>query len=928
MTYVPLHLHSIYSPFEGMITLSELVSRISFLRIPAVAITDHWTTYGHYEFHQIAREAGVKPIFGSEIRHRSVLGGDEFYHLTILAENDKGYRNLCRIVSAHYEKGREQYISPEELAEHSDGLIVLTGCIHGEAAQSILHGNLGRERDVLRKLIEVFGENNLFVELQNHMLEEERLVQDHLTIQANRLGLPLVVTNNDRYIQQDESRFHELLLMMRDKGEEEKQPPLPPEYYLKKEKEIEPLFYSSAEAVHQSGLIAERCEVDIFDTRKMVFSHVLEPDETLREMCERRFLLKFHSKPRDENASLKRTMGKELECASREGLSGFILFLRELFLSALHRGIWLEVMGGNLLESLIAYLLGIVPLNPADYGLTLETFSSSMKGVPSSLELVTSEESKETFFGIVKQHLSNCSSLFHVQQEEMSFQTIAKELLELRGAPEHIREELARLLTFDRKQKNLVNILENSEPLMHLYNSDPGVREALHAAQALHGRICHFHLNASRLVVFPAGTEEVVSFVTSSDTGRFALCSSSAIESLGGWLLGIQHSHFLSAIDETVKQMKIEANGGMAPENDQVIGRWLPETMNDPQTFNLITSGETTGIYLLESRGIRDVIEKIKPSDFNELINVISLYRPAPLEGKLWEGYIENAEKKGKVYLPHPILAASLESTRGLLLYEEQVREILAYTAGLECDRTVAIENALKRKDTGELFNARLEFIRGAMDSEVDEEDAQRIFDFLLHHVAFTHSKALSSSQAYLTYRTAFLKAHRFEQYFTALLNSNMGVKDRQKRYMEYLNGIGFEILPAEINASDLVFKLEEAGIRAPLRTGKYANQDELLAIMEERDANGEFQGLRDFIERMYERVSLKAVLELVEDGAFHPFGSSSEELEKLCKDFYEDGGKVEFFKQAPVRPVQAKKKKQPETQLSFFDDEQSEERA
>jgi DNA polymerase-3 subunit alpha len=621
-------------------------------------------------------------------------------------------------------------------------------------------------------------------------------------------------------------------------------------------------------------------------------------------------------------------MEKELECASKEGLGDFLLFLRELFQSALHKGIWLEVMGGNLLESIVAYMLGIVPLNPAEYGLALETFSSSQQGVPSSLELVTSKESKETFFGLVKHHLSGYIPSFQVQQEEMSFHTIAKEILELRGAPENIREELVRLLIFDRKQKTLVNILEHSEPLMHLYNSDSDVREALHAAQALHGRICHFHLNASRLVVFPACTEEIVSFVTSSDNGRFALCSNAAIESLGGWLLGIQHSHFLSAIDETVKQMKIEANGGMATENDQGIGRWLPETMNDPQTFSLITSGETTGIYLLESRGIRDLIEKIKPTDFSELINVISLYRPAPLEGKLWERYIDNAEKKGKVFLPHHFLAASLESTRGLLLYEEQVREILAYTAGLECDRTVVIENALKSKDTGKLFNARLEFIRGAMDSGVDEEDAQKIFDYLLHHVAYTHSKALSCSQAYLTYRTAFLKAHRFEQYFTALLNSNMDVKDRQKRYMKYLADVGIEILPADINASDFVFKLEETGIRAPLRAGKSVDQNELQAILEERDAKGEFQGLRDFIERMFERVSLRAVLELVEEGAFHPFGSSKEELEKLCKDFYEDGGKVEFFTQTPVRPAPVKKKKQPDTQLSFFDDDQSEDRA
>jgi len=365
----------------------------------------------------------------------------------------------------------------------------------------------------------------------------------------------------------------------------------------------------------------------------------------------------------------------------------------------------------------------------------------------------------------------------------------------------------------------------------------------------------------------------------------------------------------------------MEGAGAALGGGEGFMERWMPEALDDPQTFALISSGDTTGVYLLESRGIRDLLVKIEPRDFDELINVISLYRPAPLEGRLWERYVENAEKKGKVFLPHPLLAASLESTRGLLLYEEQVREILAYTAGLECDRALVVERALKNRDAGELLSARLEYIRGAMDRRVDEEDAQKIFDFLLHNISYTHSKALSCSQAYMGYRTAFLKAHYFERYFAALLNSNMGVRDRLKRYMDYLEDKGMEILPAEINTSGVLYGLEGEAIRAPLLMSGSPDASELREIVSEREREGLFENLEDFLRRTYERVSMKTALELAEEGAFDAFSMSRKDLAARCREYYEGGGRSGLFSRASYRVAgTGKKKQQPESQLSLFD--------
>ena len=906
-----------------MITPSELVSRASFLNLPAVALTDHWTTYGHFEFFQLARDAGIKPLLGAELNHSSLVGARGHYHLTAIAENDEGYRNLVRLVNAHHAKGKEQYVTPEELSEFGGGLIILTGCLKGEASQAILHGNLGRERETVERLIGMFGADNIFVEIMNHNLPEERLVFDHLTMLAKRLGVPIVATNNDRYLKKEESEYFELLVEMRKRGLEGERESPPAEFYLKREKEIEPFFYAASGSIHRSGEIAERCDVDPFKQGRIVFSGAPVPEETLKEMCKRRFLLKFHNRTRGETLRLRETMEKELLCVRREELGGFLLFLHELFQHAVDRGIWLEIMGGDLLESIIAYILGIVPLNPVEYDLVLETFATSNRGAPSSLELITSEPKKEVFVALVGELMPGYRPYHMVLQEEMSFQTIAKELVEILEAPEHIREELARILGSDRKQRSLAKMLEGSEALTHLYNSDEIVRKALHAAQALRGKIYHFIQNASRLAVLPSGTEQAVSFIMGAEGERYILCSSHAVDSLGGWLLGIQHSHFLAALDMSVREMQSEAAGGMIVSGDEnLIDRWMPEVLDDPQTYALISSGDTAGVYLLESRGIRDLLVKIQPHDFGELINVISLYRPAPLEGRLWERYVENAEKKGKVFLPHHLLAASLESTRGLLLYEEQVREVMAYIAGLECDRALEVERALKSRDSGDLLSTRLEFIRGAMDNRVDEEDAQKIFDFLLHNVSYTHSKALSCSQAYLSYRTAFLKAHYFEYYFVALLNSNMDVRDRRRRYIEFLEGREVEILFPDINVSDALYRVEGDAVRTPLLPGKSSEPRELQEIISERKRGGLFHTFDDFLGRMYERVSMKTVLELIEEGAFDIFAAGRKDLTARCRDYYEAGGASGLFKPAAYRAPGSKKKKKHDSQLSFFDED------
>ncbi|HEY5132688.1 MAG TPA: DNA polymerase III subunit alpha, partial [Candidatus Krumholzibacteriaceae bacterium] len=930
MPYVPLHVHSTASGPEGIMGVRELVSRASFLGFDALALTDHRTTYGHFEFFEAARGAGIKPVLGAEIQHASLVSAGGVFHLTVLAENEEGYRNLCAVISRHSSREKEPHVSVEDLERHRAGLIVLTGCLRGEASQAILHGNLGRSRDVLARLAAIFGASNVFIEIMNHGKPEESLIADQLRELSTRVGIPSVITNNDRYMQREDAEYFRIARRIgRKKSEGEAEEPVQ-EYYLKRERELIPFFSDERDALDRSGEIAERCAVDLSRAGRISFSSAPNPHDALIDMCRRRFLLAFHAKRADERSHLKRALDRELALARDEELSGFLLFLRELFASAGERGIWLELMGRDLLESLIAYLLEISPLNPVEHDLVFQSFSPSGRGTIPAMELIISEQQKEQLAAVIAGLIPGYEPRFQIAQEEMSVVTIAKEAAEVFGAPPELRDEISRILTFERRHGGLSALVESSEAARRLYNAEPAAKSILHAAYALQGKLRHFTLDTSKLVILPRELDGLYSVVENAAGERFVQLSGAAIERLGGWLVGVQHSHFLSALEKTIESLEREDRSLAAPRlfKGSERKRWAPESLDDPRTFALISSGETIGVYLLESQGIRDHLVEIKPATFDELVNVISLYRPGPLEGRLWEKYIGNAEKKGKVLLPHPSLASILAGTRGVLLYREQVREVLEETAGLRGKDAIAVEGALWSRDSGELVSARLAFVRGAMDAGLNEEDGQRIFDFLLHNIAFTHSKSLSCAQASLSYRTAYLKTHCFEKYFTALLNSNLGVRERLGRYLEYLKEKGVPVLPFGINADGIAFSYEDGVIRGPLFAVISLEKGGWDTIVEERIYRGDFASFEEFLERMRDRISKEAAMELIERGVFDGSGLSRDRLGGMCESFYRGEGAAPPAASHPRHRAGAAKGRRSTNQTSLFGPERDDDPA
>ncbi|MBN2185226.1 MAG: PHP domain-containing protein [Candidatus Krumholzibacteriota bacterium] len=922
MVYVPLHLHSINTPYSGMLRCEEIVSRAAFFKMRSIALTDRWTTYGHHEFYHLARKSDVKPVLGAEIQHPSLTGSDGLYHLTILAENNRGYANLTSLVSKHHEKNDGKYITEEEMVLHREGLIVLTGCIRGEANQAVLHGNLGREKAVVEKLVRIYGRNNLYLEIMNHNREKELFVLDKMILLSKRMNIPMVVTNNDRFLEKEQKKYYSYLRKLDGESDPDETDEHRAEYYLKKKSDLEPYFYVVESALDESGRIAERCSVELDSSSRIEFFGSADANQVLEEKCDTRFDLKFHDVDEGERGRRRKAIQQELMSAANEGMSGFLLFLDSLIDRCEKNGIRLEMIGSEILESSVANILGIVPLDPLDHGLVFESFNTARRGIPPQIELYKPFGTREKLFLILKSLLPGQEIACQVVREETSLTTIVGKLSDLFELGQELKDEIASLVSYERTNNSLHWLLDSSERIKYLYNENSSVRELLHSSFALHGRIHNFNHNSSRIVILPCDTSMCVSYMKMSDGEKYVLLDSREIEQVGGWILIVQKLHFLTAIEKCIQEVRrkplFEKSGDHGSAESQEL--WDSDLLDDEATFELISSGDTAGVYLLESSGIRDLLKKIPTADFNQLVNVISLYRPGPLEGKLWRKYIENSAIEGEIPLPQRSLAPILSDTKGVLLYREQVREIMKRTSGLEGEDALFVEHALRKQEAGALLSARLMFIRGAIANEIEEQSAQGIFDFLLHNIRYTYNRAFSCSQAYITYRTAFLKAHHFDEYFTSLLNSTSDIHEKQKRYFDYLEGIQKVVFSPDINSSSLEFSSSESGIRAPLNFANTLEQSELDAILADRRENGEYRSLEEFLVRMSPQLPMSSVHGLIDSGLFDFLMINHSVMKDESLEYYEKYARAgDFFRHKHTQNRGKKGKK--EGQLSFFDE-------
>lgn len=875
--FVHLHVHSEYSLLDGAARLKDLVKAAAEMGMPALALTDHGVMYGVIDFYKLAKEYGIHPILGCEVYvatrtrfDRAPHVDDSQYHLTLLAENETGYKNLLALVSAAYLEGfyYKPRVDRELLARHSKGLIALSACLAGEVPAAILSGEEEKAREAAEAYREIFGPDNFFLELMDHQMPEQQRVNAGLREIARATGIPLVVTNDAHYIRKEDAKVHDILLCIQTGKtvQDENRLRFPTqEFYLKSAAEIAALFPGDPEAVRRTREIAERCRVEL-DFNQMHLPEYRVPDEYdldsyLKKLCweglEQRYCGEIPPGARER-------LEYELEVLCKMGFAGYFLIVQDFVNWARRKGIIVGPGRGSAAGSLVAYALGITSIDPLKYGLLFERFLNPERITMPDIDIDFCFERREEVIDYVVEKYGSDHVAQIITFGTMMARGAIRDVGRVLNLPLAEVDRIAKLVP-EELGVTLERALQTSPELRQLYDEDPEVRNLVELARAIEGMPRHASTHAAGIVI---SREPLINYVPLQRTGDTVTTQfpKEIVEEIGLLKMDLLGLRTLTVIDNTleiVSEMnKIRLNPDQFPLDDRL-------------TYELLASGETVGVFQLESTGMRHLLKNMKPERFEDLIALVALYRPGPLGSGMVEDFINRKNGQTPVQYLHPALEPILSETYGVILYQEQVMQIACELAGFTMAQADSLRRAMGKKKPEVIAGLRETFVSGAAARQVDPGLAGQIFDLMEHFAGYGFNKSHSAAYALIAYQTAYLKAHYPVALMAALLTSVRSNSDKVSYYIQECRRLGIEILPPDVNESLVNFTVVgENRIRFGLAAVKNVGEGAVEVIIKARQLGGPFQSLDDFCQRVDLRQVNKRVIEsLILCGAFDSLG-------------------------------------------------------
>jgi len=878
--FVHLHVHSEYSLLDGAARLEELVEAAASLGMPALALTDHGVMYGVVDFYKAAKARGIKPILGCEVyvaprsRFDKEPHRDNFqYHLVLLAENEIGYRNLMALVSAAYLEGfyYKPRVDKELLARHREGLIALSSCLAGEIPTLLLNGQEEKAFEVAGWYREVFAPSGFFLELQDQGLPGQSKVNAGLINLARKLGIALVATNDVHYVRREQARLQDVLLCIqtgKTLQEEQRLRFITPEFYLKSRAEMEELFGEVPEALDNTLEIAERCSFDFEFGRLHLPEYRVPPGETpssyLRQLCYEGLKRRYLPPTREAQERLEH----ELNIIERMGYQGYFLIVWDLVNFAKKRGIPVGPGRGSAAGSLVAYCLGITNIDPLRYNLLFERFLNPERVSMPDIDIDFCFERRDEVIEYVRQKYGEDHVAQIITFGTMAARAAVRDVGRVLGWPVAEVDRIAKLvpaelgITLDRA-------LEVSPELRGLYQNSNRVRELLDTARAVEGLPRHASIHAAGLVITP---EPLVRYIPLQKTGdaittQFPM---QTVEELGLLKMDLLGLRTLTVIGHTVEMVR--------KQGKEIDIENLP--LDDRKTYELLSTGESTGIFQLESSGMRSLLRSLKPERMEDIIALVALYRPGPLGSGMVEDFIQRKHGLVPVTYPHPDLEPVLKETYGVILYQEQVMQIAHLMAGYTLGQADELRRAMGKKKPEEMARHRNQFIEGAAKKGYDPGLAAHIFDLMEYFAGYGFNKSHSAAYALVAYQTAYLKAHHPAEFMAALLSSVSQHLEKVAPYLEECRRLGIKVLPPDINESGVDFSVGDGHIRFGLAAIKNVGRAAVEAILAAREAGGPFTSLADFCRRVDLQVVNRRVLEsLIRCGAFDSLGKGRKPL-------------------------------------------------
>ncbi len=872
--FAHLHVHTQYSILDGACRIDAALELAKQLGMKSMAITDHGAMYGVVAFYKKALEAGVHPVIGAEIHiapkgRFSKQGGadDQLKHLVLLAKNNTGYKNLIKIVTRGFTEGfyYKPRVDEEVLREHSEGLIALSACLKGEVPSAYLEKGGKEAFAAIDKYLEIFGDENFFLELMDHGIEEQKEVNKFLIDAGKRKGVPLVVTNDVHYLRREDAKAHDYLLCIQTGAfarEEKRMRFSSEEFYMKTPEEILKLFPDFPEALAKTEEIAQNCDVEI--ELGNIYLPRYEPpegfdtDSYLNQLARKGIKEKYGEVPPDVEERLER----ELDVIKKLGFSGYFLIVWDFVTFAKRKGIRVGPGRGSAAGSLVAYALGITTIDPMRFGLLFERFLNPERIALPDIDIDFSHTRRQEVIDYVVQKYGREKVAQIVSFSTLNARAAVKDVGRVLEVPFKRMDAITKVIP-DDPSITIDVALEMSPELREAYNDDPSIREVIDTARSLEGLIRHDTVHAAGVVI---ADDELTEYMPLQRKGGNQDEIISQFDMYDIESLGLLKVDFLGLRNQTLLELAvklIEERHGIHLDIDNI-------PMDDPDTFRLIQSGQTIGTFQLASPGMRALMKEMVPSKFEDLIALIALYRPGPLKSNMHKVFIDHKHGRVPVRYPHPCLEEILKETYGVIVYQEQamkIAQVLAGYSGLEADE---LRKAMAKKKPEIMQRHRDKFIEGAVRQGIERKTAASIFDLIEKFGGYGFNKSHSTAYAFVSYQTAYLKTHYPEEYMAALMTTYMDNQDRLVEYINECRRMGITVKTPEINLSKSYFTPGDGEILFGLSAIRNVGSSAVEQIIACREQGGPLKSFAEFCRRVPSSVlNRKTVESLVKAGAF-----------------------------------------------------------
>ena len=909
--FVHLHVHTQYSLLDGAIRIDDLLQRASDFGMHSVATTDHGTMFGAVEFFEKATKAGIKPIIGIEIYvaprsrfDKTPLDNKGLAHLILLAENQDGYRNLCKLASAAQLEGfyYKPRVDKQLLREHSQGLIAMTACLNGEVPRRIRDGNMDIADASALEYLDIFGENNFYLEVQNNGIDIQENVNKALLDMSRRLSIPLAASNDCHYLQRKDVRAHDVLLCIQTGKtihDNDRLKFRTDQLYFKSKAEMHAYFNSYPDALSNTVDIASRCNLE-FDFKTYHFPKFdagseQAVDDVFEEKVRagyRNIISRIKSKTPDlDEAVYLQRLDYEIGTIKNMGFPGYFLIVADFIRYAKESGVPVGPGRGSAAGSLVAYSLGITDLDPIAHGLIFERFLNPARKSMPDIDVDFCIDGREEIYKYVGERYGGGDYVAQIITfGKLKTRAVIRDVGRALGIPLSEVDAIAKMVP-DVLNISLDAALKQEPRLADLAGKDPNVGDLIQICRVLEGLPRHASTHAAGVVIADRPLVDYLPLYRGKKGEVVTQFDMKIVEKIGLVKFDFLGLRNLTVIAKTLALIERQGKPPLDLENIE---------LTDPDTYRLLSAGDTTGVFQLESSGMKDLLVRLKPEFFDDIIALVALYRPGPMESGMIDDYVDRKHGNKAVEYMVPELEPILKETYGVIVYQEQVMKIAGELANYSMAEADDLRKAMGKKIPEIMADHRQRFVQGAKDNKIPGDRAKKLFDLIEKFGGYGFNKSHSAAYALIAYQTAFLKAHYPVEFMASLLTSEMHSTDGVVKFIAECRNHNIPILPPDINESDIEFTVDQSQIRFGLVAVKNVGENAIESIIAGR-AEKRFESLFDFCERAdLKKVNKRVVESLIHCGAFDSTGAKRSQMMAALEGALDYGQRVQRERNDP----------------------------